>query len=103
MAEAKRYKLSEIIANDTKKRPAIEIETADGQVFTIPPPIQWADEVFQLAQTEQFVECAKALLGEKYAAFTKAGGTAVMFAVVIGEYMKSQGMSLGESKASTSS
>lgn len=58
---------------------AIDVETDDGQVFRIPPPEIWPDEVSALARVQDVPGMARAILGdEKFEAFIAAGGTATL-------------------------
>lgn len=60
---------------------SIDIETADGQVFTIPPPQLWPDAVDDAVGE---VATAKVIMGAKqYAEFVKAGGNARVLGDII--------------------
>ena len=85
---------------ESKASQAIEIEGDDGQVFTVPAPELWPDSVLEHAQAGDEVGAAKALLGDDYDAFTKAGGTLLMLADLV---FADQGATVGESGASPSS
>lgn len=75
----------------------IDIEAADGKVFSIPPPTLWPDEV-AIAGGEGAsgqVKAAKALIGEdNYADFVKAGGSsAVLWGIIQEELQADSGKS----------
>lgn len=79
---------------------AIDITTADGQVFTIDPPELWPDESGELAKANDIVAVSRALLGDCYDAFIEAGGTATLIMAIIKD---EHGLDAGESPASSSS
>lgn len=73
----------------------VEIETADGQVFVIPPPELWSDEV----QTSKgIMGNARAFLGDRYEAFVAAGGSAAVVNAIVTEMLR--GGDVGEPPAS---
>jgi hypothetical protein len=76
------YKLADVIAEKAAKHPPLEIEVG-AKTITVVHPILWPDEA--LAVAEDAVALAKVLLGKDYEAFRKAGGTAGVFAEMIGE------------------
>jgi hypothetical protein len=93
----RRYRLAEVVTEIREAKPTIEIETEDGEVYSVPPPELWPDEAIELSATDP-LGAARALLGsERYAAFTKSGGSASLLFAVIG---KEAGVPLGESSAS---
>jgi len=89
-----RYKLSEVVAEIRDEHEQIEIETDDGQVFSIDPPELWPDDVLAAANP---VESARAVLGDRYSAFLAAGGSAGLVSVIVERESKAR---LGESAAS---
>lgn len=66
---------------------AIDVEAEDGQVFRIPPPELWPDEVGELARTGDLVALAVAVLGgeDRFEAFKAAGGTATLLNAIVGD------------------
>lgn len=72
---------------------AIEIETDDGEVYVIPPPELWSDDVIAAVRTDE-VAAAKVMLGGRYEAFVAAGGSAAMIMAIFKDYA---GVSPGES------
>lgn len=65
---------------------SIEIEAADGTVFTVPAPECWPDEIADLADKKDNVGMARALLGEDaYTAFLAAGGSAALLGAIVAE------------------
>lgn len=78
----KRYRLSEVVAEVREEHPPIEIETDDGQVFEVPPPELWPDEVVELATTRP-VDSARLVMGERYDQFIAAGGSAGLLSVIV--------------------
>lgn len=73
---------------------AIDVETDDGQVFRIPPPELWPDEVGALASNNQMVELGQALLGDDtYKQFVAAGGSATILSAIFAEV---HGLNVGE-------
>lgn len=98
----KRYKLSEVVAEIRSKHPDIEIETEDGQVFTIPPPQLWSDKATDPKVGAQ--ETGEELMGvDQYAAFKAAGGSYAYLNFVIGKFTEEQKTDLGKSSASSNS
>lgn len=92
MSEQRRYKLSEYIERKQVEA-GVEIETDDGQVFHIPAPELWSDDVAKKAQ-EDNEACVRAMLGdERYDAFVAAGGSSAM---VLGILNEVHDLSLGE-------
>lgn len=66
---------------------AIDVETDDGQVFRIPPPELWPDDVLPLAQAKDIVGMARRILGdESYDKFTAAGGSAGILNAIFVEH-----------------
>jgi hypothetical protein len=94
---AKTYDLAQIIADEKAKLEPLVI-TAGGETFEIPwPPVLWPDEIAEMG----YIAATMALLGDRYDAFCKAGGTAaLLFTVII---PKATGADLPESAASTDS
>ena len=64
----------------------IEIET-DDEVFVIPPPELWSDDIVAIAETKDNLAFCKALLGGEdiYARFVKAGGSQSMVGQLVEE------------------
>lgn len=93
----RRYKMSEIVTEIHERKPTIDIEMDDGQVFSVPPAELWSDEALNLTSDDP-VAAASALLGAKaYGEFVAAGGSAaLMFAIIA----KEAGVDVGESPAS---
>jgi hypothetical protein len=56
----------------------VEIETPDGQVFVIDPPLFWPDDFQVIARSGDNPRIAAAVLGgeDRLAAFVAAGGSA---------------------------
>jgi hypothetical protein len=73
---------------------AIEIETDDGQVFRLPPPEVWPDEVEELYRKREIVSMCRAIMGdEPYDRYVAAGGSASLLNAIFAEY---HGTSAGE-------
>ena len=86
---AKPYNLAEIIKAEREKHGQIEIALGGGKSVHVDPPVLWPDEAYEVPD----VEAAKLLLGDDYAAFVDAGGTAALLFRVVKDH---QGASLGE-------
>lgn len=102
----KRFRLSQIReAQANKTGRIIEVETDDGQVYEIDAPGFWADEATELMGKGREVDLATVLLGgkEKYAAFKASGGRAQDVALAISAFQDDQGVTEGESGASSGS
>lgn len=103
----RRFKLDQVRQKVAEERggSVIEIEIADGQVFTFPAPSFWSDEQLAIAKSSDVVALATSLLGgpEGYAKFKEAGGQASDVALIMSEYAKEQGSTEGESAASPTS
>ncbi len=103
----RRFKLSQIRQQvaDERGGSTIDIETDDGQVYSMPAPGFWDDEVTELLSSNDNIKLAEALLGgpENYARFKASGGRAQDVALVMTAYGKDQGSTEGESSASPSS
>lgn len=84
---------------DKKRREgSIEIETDDGQVFTVDPPELWPDVKFSDLENEAV---GRLLLGdEPFERFIAAGGTAT---ILLGILNEKHDLTVGESEASSSS
>jgi hypothetical protein len=97
MASKRHYKLSEVIERK-RSEGVTEIETDDGQVFTVDPVSLWSDDVIANAQKDQ-IAAAVALLGgqDSYDKFKAAGGSAALLLTIVSE---EQGVSVGEAKPS---
>lgn len=101
-----RFKLSEIRQRHAEKvgGSTIEIETDDGSVFELPAPGFWDDDAKELFSKNRDVQGVKALLGVRdYLRFVQAGGRADDVALVLREFADEQGLTVGESSASTDS
>lgn len=102
----KRFKLETIRQVQADKRGSvIEIETDDGQVFALPAPGFWPDEASALMRDRDEVGLARVLVGgpEEYDRFKAAGGRASDVALAIAAFADDQGVTSGESGASSSS
>lgn len=76
-----------------RKEGSIEIETADGQVFTVDPPSLWPDEITQVDDKDN-EKVGRLVLGdERFEAFKAAGGSANIMAAIIADV---HGASTGE-------
>lgn len=87
---SKRTGPARIKLSDFKERKgregSVEVETDDGQVFVIPPPELWPDDVAKLYQENDGVGMCRALLGsDKYDAFVAAGGSSAMIGAIFAE------------------
>ncbi len=102
----KRFRLSQIReAQANKTGRVIEVETDDGAVYEIDAPGFWPDEATELMGKGREVDLATVLLGgkEKYAAFKASGGRAQDVALAISAFQDDQGVTEGESTASSAS
>ncbi|MEV0608130.1 hypothetical protein AB0I61_17365 [Polymorphospora rubra] len=102
----RRFRLSVVREGAAKRRGStIEIETDDGQVFSMPAPGFWDDPIAELMGKGKEVELATALLGgpDEYARFRASGGRAQDIALTIAAFSEDQGVNEGESSASSSS
>lgn len=65
---------------------AIEIVTDDEQIWRVPPPELWSDDVLTLSTTNPLA-AAELLIGgpEKYAAFVLAGGSAMLVMGIVND------------------
>lgn len=102
----RRFRLSEIRETQARKTGSeIEIETDDGSVFVIPAPGFWPDEATELMGQNKEIALATALLGgaEEYARFKQAGGRSNDVALAISAFAADQGVTEGESSASSGS
>lgn len=95
MNAPRKFVLAEVVTEAAEKHPNIEVELPNGDTASFPPPQRWSDEMVEAASDA--VKIAKLLLGDKYAAFTAAGGSAMILLDIIKE---ASGVSLGESSAS---
>lgn len=83
-----------------RQEAGVELDLGDGRIVWLDPPDLWPDEVAEMAQRGENISIAKALLGDDdYEAFIAAGGTAGLIAMLVAD---AQGVSLGESAASSS-
>lgn len=95
------YDLDDIRKRELGKASPFEPVAIGGQEFAILPPSLWGDAAYEVAQSGDVVAAAKAMLGdEQYEAYRKAGGTAGLLMLYIGE---AQGATPPESSASTDS
>ena len=102
----KRFKLQTIRNRQAnEKGDAFEIEADNGEVFTVPAPGFWPDEVKDLFAEGKEVAAVKALMGAReYLRFRAAGGRADDVALAMKAFAKDeQGVEVGESSASSSS
>jgi hypothetical protein len=90
-----KFVLADVVNEARGKHPDIEVELPDGSVASFPPPQRWSDDLVEVAGDA--VAVTKLLLGDKYEAFTEAGGSAMILLDIIKE---SSGVSLGESSPS---
>ena len=90
-----RFVLATVVSESIQKHPDIEVEMPGGEVASFPPPQRWSDEYVNAAGDA--VKIARLLLGDKYEAFTAAGGSAMILLDIIKE---ASGVSLGESSTS---
>ena len=92
---------------DTKEREgATDVELPDGSTLRIPPPVLWPEEVaaLQAGDHADMIRGCQLILGEEgWARWVAAGGTSVMLMGIIDDTLKAEGLSLGESSASTAS
>jgi hypothetical protein len=100
-----RFKLSELRAQQAEKSGDVfEIETDDGTIWEVPAPGFWPDEAKVAFSENRDVEGVKALMGPRdYLRFREAGGRADDVALALKAYAKDQGLTVGESSASSSS
>jgi hypothetical protein len=98
----KRFKLSEIRQQAAETTGDVfEIETDDGQLFEVPAPGFWEDDIKALFAANRDVDGVKALLGPReYLKFRAAGGRADDVALALRAFAKEQGVEVGESSAS---
>lgn len=88
-----------VVLNDFKAKKmdegAIDIEAADGTVFSVPPPELWPDEAQDFMPQKDYIGLAKLLLGgdDEYARFTAAGGSAALISAILAD---EHGATLGE-------
>lgn len=105
MAPPKKRHVHRVKLTDFKAKKAdegaVEIEADDGEIYRIDAPEVWSDEIAELAQSEDQVAVARALIGEdRYDAFVAAGGTAMLVMAIVSE---AHGIQPGESSASSRS
>lgn len=69
---------------------SVEIETADGQVFVVPPPMFWPDDFATIARTGTTVDQAAAMLGsrERLDEFVAAGGRPNLLVSIVTESLQ---------------
>lgn len=88
---SKRTGPTKVKLSDFKERKelegAIDVETDDGQVFRIPPPEVWPDEVNDITKGDRdAVRMAQVILGaDQYEKFCAAGGNAAMLHGIFAE------------------
>ena len=73
MTAPKKYDLKKVIEHELQKTKPLVITFGDDSV-SVPPAILWPDDVF----TSSDADGARLILGDKYVAFTAAGGTALL-------------------------
>ena len=95
-----KFVLSDVIADERKVAPPVEIQLGEDKIVLVEPPALWGDEVLLAAQEGRIIEGARFLLGDDdYELFLKAGGTAALLFKILEDGFGG----LGESLASTSS
>jgi len=103
----KRFRLAEIRQTHAEKNGGDEIliEAPDGGEFTIPAPGFWPDEATALLGQNRDVALATILLGgpERYTQYKNAGGRAQDVALILAAHAEDQGVTEGESGASSDS
>lgn len=69
----------------------IDVETPDGQVFSIDPPLFWPDNFAEIAASNDNRRIAAAVLGgdDQLAKFEAGGGSATMLVSLISDEMLS--------------
>jgi hypothetical protein len=97
-----RFRLAELRTKRAAEHgDSIEIETDDGQMFTVPAPGFWGDDVKEHLAANRDVAAVKALLGPAdYLRFREAGGRADDVMLALAAYSEAQGLTVGESSAS---
>jgi len=100
-----RFKLQELRQTAAEKTgDSIEIEVEDGTVFTFPAPGFWDDEVKEAFANNNDVQGVRRLLGPReYLQFRQAGGRADDVALALKQFAEEQGLTVGESSASSTS
>jgi hypothetical protein len=91
---SKTYDIAAVVAEIQGDHPDITIK-AGSETFTLPAPQLWPDDVLECAETPLLL--ARKLLGDNYAAFVAAGGSALVLAHIL---QKEAGVGVGESSAS---
>lgn len=100
-----RFKLETIRQQERDRTgDAFEIEANNGEVFEVPAPGFWPDEVKAAIASGDDLTAAKKLLGERrYLEFRQAGGQASDVLLALKAFAANQGTELGESSASSDS
>jgi hypothetical protein len=64
-----------------------EVETEDGQVFVVPPPLFWPDNFGEVARSGDVAAQAAAMLGsqERLDEFVAAGGSPKLLVAIVTE------------------
>lgn len=101
----RRFKLAELRQRETDKTgDAFEIETDSGEVFEIPAPGFWDDNVKESIAAGNDVAAAKALFGpRRYLQFRDSGGRAADVLLALKAFAADQGTDLGNSSDSSES
>ncbi len=102
MPDEKIYDLGAFIKREKAKEPRWKFRIG-GKTFSIPQRACWPDDALRALQDHEnpdFVLFAESILGDRYADFIAAGGTA---AALFEGYSDAQSATPGESKASTRS
>lgn len=100
-----RFKLQELRQTAAEKTgDSIEIEVEDGTVFAFPAPGFWDDDVKEAFAGNNDVQGVRRLLGPReYLNFRQAGGRADDVALALKQFAEEQGLTMGESSASSTS
>lgn len=64
-----------------------EVETEDGQVFVVPPPLFWPDDFGEIARSRDVAAQAAAMLGsvDELDRFVAAGGSPKVLVAIVTE------------------
>jgi hypothetical protein len=67
-----------------------EVETEDGQVFVVPPPLFWPGNFAEIARTGDVADQAAAMLGsqERLDEFVAAGGSPSVLVAIVSESLQ---------------
>ncbi|MEU7177029.1 MULTISPECIES: hypothetical protein [Streptomyces] len=92
-----RYRLTELRQAHAEKNGGDVITFEfEGSEFTLPAPGFWPDAVKVALKGSDDIAAARALMGDRYDAFTAMGGRADDVMLVIGAYAEEQGVTVGE-------